>query len=109
MAMAFGRALLSKQRCDDLAQYTETEMKAMSLEEVKDDECVVILPNSICGEVGENLDSRIESLITNMANAGWWPVDFGENTGKTTELWFAYEPACASAQAEHFIAVNGEV
>lgn len=77
-----------------------------------DDDLVICLPNQICGEVGEPLQEEVVGIVRAMADAGYWPVDFGENTGTYTELWFSNSTSDelkVKDQAEWFIKNNGDV
>lgn len=64
----------------------------------------VKLPNAVCGEVGEPLSKEITDVIHSLALANFWPVDFGEDDGDHTELWFKRDSADVVArQVVHFL------
>lgn len=69
-------------------------------------ELSVNIPNSMRGEFGEPLDFRIRMLVLLMAEFGYWPLDFGEDDGETTELIFSCveTPGTSPREiADHFL------
>lgn len=72
------------------------------------DEVGIPIDNSLCGEVGDELNPSIVALVNAMASVGYYPLWFGENDGNMTELVFAHSPDKAAEQAQRFIANRGD-
>ena len=70
-------------------------------------DCFVEIPNIYCGEVGEPFTKEVLQIIKDFAEMGWWPVDFGEDDGVNTQLWFAKNEGMSytqvRSQVNHFL------
>jgi hypothetical protein len=79
--------------------------------EISEGEIVVLIPNAHCGEVGEPITHEVLQIINGLANAGYWPLDWGEGDDRHTTLYFVKgdSPTQTQQQAQYFIKREGEV